>query len=548
MFKKGDTLIEVCIAIGIFSLIAIGVAAVMSSGTAGSQTALETTLAREEIDTQAEALRFIHDSYMSSNNYESNAYTEIWNKIKAQAINGKTAADNKITQFSPETCDSLYDKNNGLNNVYKQKGFIINVKEMDNPDNVLIRADNAATEKVFKPTTTYPRLIYNNTNNSNTLSYAEGLYVIAVRDSGTKMVVEGSTPTSTEAFYDFYIRSCWYGTDSERPTAISTVIRLYDPPAVKTTITQNSENYVRFIYHDSDTPPAGASIPPITYASTEIIAGQTGKIADPKTDPAFSRFKARFTRWRAKNGQTYEGGQLYSVPADFKGRLFIDLYAAWDSSPFTVTFKTSGGAKYASGVTSKTETCAAFTACEYDYEIPEYYFNASNFVSPDPKKLELAGWASTASAQRPQYEKDGNRKIGQLQAANTVLYAVWKPYYWVDVNVFKNYAYGGQTTGGYTGYTFDIYVNGYPRGLNVIDYYTPVADSNYIKVVFRKVSGWYISNLAQICNQLPNSGCKTSENSSSYTVEFTVVPDSIAKVIDSSGHYSIQIEPIWKPR
>ena len=68
MIKKGDTLIEVCIAIGIFSLVAIGVASVMSSGTAGSQTALETTITRKEIDAQGDALRFIHESYISGKN------------------------------------------------------------------------------------------------------------------------------------------------------------------------------------------------------------------------------------------------------------------------------------------------------------------------------------------------------------------------------------------------------------------------------------------------------------------------------------------------
>ena len=59
MIKKGDTLVEVTLAVGIFSMIAIAVVAVMSNGTSESQTALETTLAREEIDTQVEALRFI---------------------------------------------------------------------------------------------------------------------------------------------------------------------------------------------------------------------------------------------------------------------------------------------------------------------------------------------------------------------------------------------------------------------------------------------------------------------------------------------------------
>ena len=65
MVKKGDTLIEVLLAVGIFSMIAISVVAVMSGGTSSAQTARETTLAREAIDAQAEALRFIQTAYIS---------------------------------------------------------------------------------------------------------------------------------------------------------------------------------------------------------------------------------------------------------------------------------------------------------------------------------------------------------------------------------------------------------------------------------------------------------------------------------------------------
>ena len=66
--KRGDTLIEVMLAVGIFSMVAVAVVAVMSGGTSSAQTALETTLAREEIDAQAEALRFIQASYIADKN------------------------------------------------------------------------------------------------------------------------------------------------------------------------------------------------------------------------------------------------------------------------------------------------------------------------------------------------------------------------------------------------------------------------------------------------------------------------------------------------
>ena len=80
MIKKGDTLVEVTIAIGIFSLIAISVASVMNSSSSGAQLSLETTLAREEIDTQAEAIRFIHNAYTTHKETSDNAQslTSLW--------------------------------------------------------------------------------------------------------------------------------------------------------------------------------------------------------------------------------------------------------------------------------------------------------------------------------------------------------------------------------------------------------------------------------------------------------------------------------------
>ena len=70
--KEGDTLVEVSIAIGIFSMVAIAAVAVMSGSASSAQTALETTLAREEIDVQAEAPRFIHSAYLSETGSNNN--------------------------------------------------------------------------------------------------------------------------------------------------------------------------------------------------------------------------------------------------------------------------------------------------------------------------------------------------------------------------------------------------------------------------------------------------------------------------------------------
>ncbi|MCD8561780.1 hypothetical protein LRY29_01800 [Candidatus Saccharibacteria bacterium] len=59
-------MIEVLFAITVFSLVVVSALALMNQGTAASQRALEVTLVRQQIDNQAETLRFLHESYVAA--------------------------------------------------------------------------------------------------------------------------------------------------------------------------------------------------------------------------------------------------------------------------------------------------------------------------------------------------------------------------------------------------------------------------------------------------------------------------------------------------
>ncbi len=252
MVKKGDTLIEVTIAVGIFSLIAIAMAAVLSSGTSGAQSALEITLAREEIDAQAEALRFIHSAYIAdknSGNTESVLYRLWKDKITANAItlNDDEEFEKSIVKYTPTSCSAIYDPQNGEDSqslLERQKGFIINIGDLGNLNNAYYDTNSGK----LQPATTFPRLVFNNSESpgdlidddrTGNLFSAEGIYVVAVADHDTTTLfdVDGSNKKETSspisnsdpAFYDFYIRSCWYGLDTDTPSTISTVIRLHNP-------------------------------------------------------------------------------------------------------------------------------------------------------------------------------------------------------------------------------------------------------------------------------------------------------------------------------
>lgn len=256
--KRGDTLIEVMLAVGIFSMVAVAVVAVMSGGTSSAQTALETTLAREEIDAQAEALRFIQSSYIAEKGSENHNFEKLWGAITSKAIDLDSLSDdekNALLQYSPTSCSALYEEEGEV----KNHGFIINMRGISDALNGSWSDDSLSKNMIIdgkeegimtgeyrlEPAATYPHLIFTKDGDDETtdegnlveetgdktkLYRAEGIYIIAVKDPKTTIII-GETGSSS-AYYDFYIRTCWYGTSDQAPSTISTVMRLYDPGAI----------------------------------------------------------------------------------------------------------------------------------------------------------------------------------------------------------------------------------------------------------------------------------------------------------------------------
>ena len=256
--RKGDTLVEVAFAIGIFSLVAITVISVVSASTSAAQAALENTLTREDIDSQAEALRFIHDSYVNGSQsavqYTDNVYERLWKKITSLAYDNTDRYSNSypeaglqghnVKEYAVTSCSNLYNGTSGLHNLISSPGnkapFIIDIRKLSstNPDEVVALAPGNSR---FVPATTFPRILYGGGTSedlytqtqggNNSIAYVEGLYMIAVK--GELIDVDPTTNAANRAaYYDFYIRSCWMPTNIDRASTISTMVRLYDPAIV----------------------------------------------------------------------------------------------------------------------------------------------------------------------------------------------------------------------------------------------------------------------------------------------------------------------------
>lgn len=255
--RYGDTLVEVALAIGIFSMVAISIVSVISGSTADAQEALEVSLTREEIDIQAEALRFIHSSYSNSKSTgnTSGKYESLWNEIVEGA--GNTAPDTN----TPSTCQDQYaSPSNEENKLISSRAFIINPRNLNLPvdqslqyrnniKKIVVKATDDNLGTIFKEAITYPHLIYQDARpegsanpsqdsqqsedyiNDNYLEEsdlysAQGIYIIPVKGYAKS---ESGSFGSTTIYYDFFIRTCWYGVGNDQPSTISTVVRLYDP-------------------------------------------------------------------------------------------------------------------------------------------------------------------------------------------------------------------------------------------------------------------------------------------------------------------------------
>lgn len=271
--KRGDTVIEVMFALSVFCLVAVISIAMMNLGVAQAENALEIVVTRNELNAQAEALRFIHSSFISEKTLPTYSeltptqradgekyqqYADLWHEIVRNAIAPNEAAeitDLENTIFTPsETtgvvgCDRLYD--GGDNSILsRKKAFILNTRDLNSTNlngvfnvgvSYISAVQNVGSDKQFVPSPLNARVIFARPNASETgdltnsttqftdgsgltynrVSQSEGIWIVALTDG-----------TSTPQYYDFYIQSCWYGPNTTSPTSIDTVIRLYNPENV----------------------------------------------------------------------------------------------------------------------------------------------------------------------------------------------------------------------------------------------------------------------------------------------------------------------------
>lgn len=187
-FNRGDTLVEVLLGVTIFSLVAVIALETMNRGMAIAQYSLETTLVRQQVDAQAEMLRYAHDMKNGT-----------WRKLVDNNSVSVSAVNDDEGNLGVEKCpDDFSTKEFAL---AATPSLASKISILNNPGD-------------YKAAETYARV------DSDT----KKTYGISVR------LVKPSTATGSRDSnkYDAYIKACWMPVGSKMPATIGTIVRLYD--------------------------------------------------------------------------------------------------------------------------------------------------------------------------------------------------------------------------------------------------------------------------------------------------------------------------------
>lgn len=204
---RGDTLIEVLFAVTIFSLVAVGSLSIMNQGSATSQRALEITLVRQGIDAQAEALRFLNNSYVaayqSNGTYAANTPAGQWAIMRASILaTGATAAS--AFGATGSTCPT------------PPKGSFI----IDTHNATFVKPSDGK----LIPAQTFAQVRYSIVSGSDVLTSAEGIWIEGIRSQPSSDGYQANI-----GYIDFHIRACWDSPGQSAPVTLGTIVRLYEP-------------------------------------------------------------------------------------------------------------------------------------------------------------------------------------------------------------------------------------------------------------------------------------------------------------------------------
>lgn len=227
--KKGDTIIEVLIAISVLGFIIMAMLQVMQQGMSAAQMALEINLVRNQMNNQAEALRMINAAAQhrkrDSEAGETTQYSKLWSELIQGAESSDAVADwEQVDAYDHKLKRRVCNQ--------PDKKFIIDIRNLPNVGS--IKRGSGTAGGVFAEPTVFSRIVYgkdptdsgdgNLINGGLKFIRSEGIWIQAQRvEKSTK-----ETDRTTKA-YDFHIRACWETPGRNQPMKLGTIVRLHYP-------------------------------------------------------------------------------------------------------------------------------------------------------------------------------------------------------------------------------------------------------------------------------------------------------------------------------
>lgn len=178
----------------------------MNQGTATAQRSLEVTLVRQQINAQAEALRYIHAAYVAGYQQGMTATGAAgeWQKIRTNySATGGPSPFGELT--SNTACPTA---------VPGEAPFIMNARLAKVAPTGTVSMTPAGGVSV-------PPFAQVRYNSDSSIEQSYGIWIEAVP----------ATPNNGTAYVDFHIRACWDTPGSTHPSTLGTIVRLYEPAA-----------------------------------------------------------------------------------------------------------------------------------------------------------------------------------------------------------------------------------------------------------------------------------------------------------------------------
>lgn len=184
--SRGDTLVEVLLGVTVFSMVAVITMDIMNRGMSIAQQSLETTLVRQQVDAQAEMLRYAHDKK-----------TNLWKQIQRNNTVDVNSLTDQEGNLGADRCPTQFE----------------------NKEFALIKGgSDLSGARVLSGVGDYSQAAtYAKVSDDSRVAKSYGLSV--------KLVRPGRGKESNK--YDAYIKACWIPVGSKRPATIGTIVRLY---------------------------------------------------------------------------------------------------------------------------------------------------------------------------------------------------------------------------------------------------------------------------------------------------------------------------------